>query len=294
MTAATGTAVRHRAVLAQLLTRGDVCHVHAGSGEAERCGVLLGGAPRAGPPRCGPARGLTAWRLSRSPPSTGRAVMPRVPAAGTPRPRLPDGPPGGPHRHVGPYWLWHRQAAPRRRLPRRAGAALGAGQVRGPRAQYRWPRRRQASHRDRSSAASAMRRGSAPRPGRPADKPPYPNGPPPGPATEYTSTGAEVPGHGEPRAAGSPDLHQGLGRHRAGDSGPSIGTVSTSSARTPTMPGRRRTRDRHRGQALVEDGGRDQRRAPADRGDGRRAGGGRESGNCPPATAGVHVRIVIC
>ena len=33
------------------------------------------------------------------------------------------------------------------------------------------------------------------------------------------------------------------------------------------------------------DGGRDQRRAPADRGDGRRAGGGRESGSCPPATA---------
>ena len=35
--------------------------------------------------------------------------MPRVPAAGTPRQRLSDGPPGGPHRHVGPYWLWHRQ-----------------------------------------------------------------------------------------------------------------------------------------------------------------------------------------
>ena len=32
----------------------------------------------------------------------------------------------------------------------------------------------------------------------------------------------------------------------------------------------------HRGQALVEDGGRDQRRAPAARGDGRRAGGGRD------------------
>ena len=44
----------------------------------------------------------------------------------------------------------------------------------------------------------------------------------------------------------------------------------------PRCPGRRRTRDRHRGQALVEEGGRDQRRAPADRGDGRRAGGGRD------------------
>ena len=54
----------------------------------------------------------------------------------------------------------------------------------------------------------------------------------------------------------------------------------------PRCPGRRRTRDRHRGQALVEDGGQDQRRAPADRGDGRRAGGGRESGSCPPATGG--------
>ena len=63
-------------------------------------------------------------------------------------------------------------AAPRRRLlrqdPRRSGAAVGAGQVRGARAQYRSPRRRPASHRGRSSAASAMRRGSAPRPGRPA------------------------------------------------------------------------------------------------------------------------------
>ena len=29
----------------ELLTRGDVCHVHAGRAAAERCGVLLGGAP---------------------------------------------------------------------------------------------------------------------------------------------------------------------------------------------------------------------------------------------------------
>ena len=29
----------------ELLTRGDVCHVHAGRAEAERCGVLLGDAP---------------------------------------------------------------------------------------------------------------------------------------------------------------------------------------------------------------------------------------------------------
>ena len=29
----------------ELLTRGDVCHVHADRAAAERCGVLLGGAP---------------------------------------------------------------------------------------------------------------------------------------------------------------------------------------------------------------------------------------------------------
>ena len=29
----------------ELLTRGDVCHVHADRAEAERCGVLLGDAP---------------------------------------------------------------------------------------------------------------------------------------------------------------------------------------------------------------------------------------------------------
>ena len=34
----------------ELLTRGDVCHVHADRAAAERCGVLLGGA-RAGPAR---------------------------------------------------------------------------------------------------------------------------------------------------------------------------------------------------------------------------------------------------
>ena len=35
----------------ELLTRGDVCHVHADRAAAERCGVLLGGAARAGPAR---------------------------------------------------------------------------------------------------------------------------------------------------------------------------------------------------------------------------------------------------
>ena len=30
---------------ARLLTRGDVCHVHADRAAAKRCGVLLGGAP---------------------------------------------------------------------------------------------------------------------------------------------------------------------------------------------------------------------------------------------------------
>ena len=29
----------------ELLTRGDLCHVHADHAAAERCGVLLGGAP---------------------------------------------------------------------------------------------------------------------------------------------------------------------------------------------------------------------------------------------------------
>ena len=31
--------------LGDLLTRGDVCHLHAERGDAERCGVLLGGTP---------------------------------------------------------------------------------------------------------------------------------------------------------------------------------------------------------------------------------------------------------
>lgn len=31
--------------LGELLTRGDICHVHADRAEAERCGVLLGDAP---------------------------------------------------------------------------------------------------------------------------------------------------------------------------------------------------------------------------------------------------------
>ena len=31
--------------LGELLTRGDVCHLHAERGDAERCGVLLDGTP---------------------------------------------------------------------------------------------------------------------------------------------------------------------------------------------------------------------------------------------------------
>ena len=35
----------------ELLARGDVCHVHADRAAAERCGVLLGGAPELVPAR---------------------------------------------------------------------------------------------------------------------------------------------------------------------------------------------------------------------------------------------------
>ena len=91
-------------------------------------------------------------------------------------------------------------------------------------------------------------------------------------------------------------------RFRVSDKALTTGTVCTSSARTPAMlrkaanscrvravrmyadPLAGEIRGRvdalvgktvdHRGQALVEDGDRDQRRAPADRGDGRGAGGG--------------------
>ena len=45
MTAASWGCCAARRRLGELLTRGDVCHVHADRGEAERCGVLLGGAP---------------------------------------------------------------------------------------------------------------------------------------------------------------------------------------------------------------------------------------------------------
>ena len=47
----------------ELLTRGDVCHVHADRGEAERCGVLLRGAPelvRLDEVRSGLPRGVVA------------------------------------------------------------------------------------------------------------------------------------------------------------------------------------------------------------------------------------------
>ena len=51
--------------LGELLTRGDVCHVHADRAAAERCGVLLGGArpSGSGSMRSGPrstARGVVA------------------------------------------------------------------------------------------------------------------------------------------------------------------------------------------------------------------------------------------
>ena len=45
MTAASWGCCAARRRPGELLTRGDVCHVHADRGEAERCGVLLGGAP---------------------------------------------------------------------------------------------------------------------------------------------------------------------------------------------------------------------------------------------------------
>ena len=65
----------------ELLTRGDVCHVHADRAAAERCGVLLGGAPelvRLDEVR--PAVYRVAWslpsaasgRLRRRPPVLGR------------------------------------------------------------------------------------------------------------------------------------------------------------------------------------------------------------------------------
>ena len=76
MTAATWGCCLATRGLGELLTRGDVCHVHADRAAAERCGVLLGGArpSGSGSMRSGPrstARGvvaderrerLTAWR----------------------------------------------------------------------------------------------------------------------------------------------------------------------------------------------------------------------------------------
>ena len=57
MTAAWGScpAARHPG---ELLTRSDVCHVHADRAAAERCGVLLGGAPELVRLDKVPARGL--------------------------------------------------------------------------------------------------------------------------------------------------------------------------------------------------------------------------------------------
>ena len=45
MTAATWGCCPARRRPGELLTRGDLCHVHAARAGAERCGVLLGGAP---------------------------------------------------------------------------------------------------------------------------------------------------------------------------------------------------------------------------------------------------------
>ena len=45
MTAATWGCCPARRRPGELLTRGDVCHVHPDRAAAERCGVLLGGAP---------------------------------------------------------------------------------------------------------------------------------------------------------------------------------------------------------------------------------------------------------
>ena len=104
MTAASWGCCAARRRPGELLTRGDVCHMHADRGEAERCGVLLGGAPelvRLDEVR--PAVYRVAWSLSsaasgrlrrRSPglgnydksPAVRRAVTGDVRLAGTPEP----------------------------------------------------------------------------------------------------------------------------------------------------------------------------------------------------------------
>ena len=65
MTAATWGCCLATRGLGELLTRGDVCHMHADRAAAERCGVLLGGArpSGSGSMRSGPrstARGVVA------------------------------------------------------------------------------------------------------------------------------------------------------------------------------------------------------------------------------------------
>ena len=249
--------------------------------------------------------------------------MPRVPAAGTPRPRLPDGPPGGPHRHVGPYWLWHRQQ-------RHDGACYDKTPADGAQPSERVRCVALVRNTDGHDAgqhhteagllppvqcAGVLRRGRGDQrrsESQDRDKPPYPHGAPPSQATEYTSTVAAFLGmvSHELRAPltsikGSPPPCWGLGSvdrhglhvlcshaHDVQEGGELVTASCCPDVRRPACrrdprarrrPGRQDRRSPWAGAG--RDGGRDQRRAPADRGDGRRAGGGRESGSCPPATA---------
>ena len=200
--------------------------------------------------------------------------MPRAPAAGTPRPRLPDGPPGGPHRHGGPYWLWHRQqrhdGACYDNTP--ADRAQPSERVRCVALVRNTDGHDAGQHHTETGllppvqCAGVLRRGRGDQrrsESQDRDKPPYSHGAPPSQATEYTSTGA-------PRFLGmvSHELRAPLTSIK-GSTATALGARVRRSARSPRpllarprCPGRRRTRDRHRGQALVEDGGRDQRRAP--------------------------------
>ena len=59
--------------LGELLTRGDVCHLHAGRDAAERCGLALGGVPElVGLAEVRPAVYRVAWSLSAA--ASGRLV----------------------------------------------------------------------------------------------------------------------------------------------------------------------------------------------------------------------------
>ena len=89
MTAATWGCCPRRGRPGELLTRGDVCHVHADRAAAERCGVLLGPRSTAWRGRCTSA---ASGRLRRRPPGLGShgragARTEPVPPAPAHRPR---------------------------------------------------------------------------------------------------------------------------------------------------------------------------------------------------------------